>query len=303
MSSADGWPRSLLVLSAVHNNEATLEELHERLVATLDGARVYGRFLYVDDGSTDGSWALVRGLVDADPRVAGIRFRGNFGQTRALCAGLEAAEGDAVVYIDADLEIPPEAVASLVPAIAAGHDFVGGDRSHDSARTVLRRLGAKAFNATTRVLTGLDVRDVGCGLVAMGPDVVDAVVAELRRRPVQIIKPAMMFAARDPVEVPIASDARRGSAYSNAELLRFAAEFVALRAAAPLGVLAAGGAVVSTSRSRRPATRVVAGLTAAGAICTLLARVPARPSTGGIYSVDERIGWAAGDDLPVADRA
>lgn len=296
MSSTDGRRERFLVLSAVHNNATTIEELHERLAATTRDAGLDARFLYVDDGSTDASWSLIAGLARADSRVAGLRLRGNFGQTRALCAGLEASDADVVVYIDADLEIPPESVGLLAAAIAAGHDFVGGDRSADPSRKLLRRLGARVFNVLTRALTGLEVRDVGCGLVAMRPNVVDAVVAELRRRPIQIIKPAMISAASAPIEVRISSN-RRDSNYSLLELLRFAAEFIALSATRPLAVVAAAGTAVAASNLHR-AARVVAGTAAAGAAATLLASLRDRGSGGGIYVVDERVGWVAAPAAP-----
>ncbi|MFZ4434768.1 MAG: glycosyltransferase, partial [Microthrixaceae bacterium] len=263
MSSADPLPTSVLVVSAVYNNAATVGELHRRLEAATHRAGLEARFLYVDDGSLDDSWSIIRRLAAAHRTVAGIRLAGNFGQTRALCAGLESARADVVVYIDADLEVPPEAVELLAPEIFAGHDFVGGARSPRD-RHAVRRAGARAFNALTRILTGLDVQDVGCGLVAMGPNVVDAVIDAMRNRPVQIIKPTMMFAATNPIEVRIPSVSPQNSSHTKRMLIRFAIEFLTLEATVSASERA-GRREGSTGRASRSARIVHAAMRAVAA--------------------------------------
>lgn len=295
MSSVDLSDGRVLVVSAVYNNAATVAELQVRLDAAARRAGLNARFLYVDDGSLDESWSIIRRLAAEYEAVAGLRLARNFGQTRALCAGLESSRADVVIYIDADLEIPPEAIELLAPAIIAGHDFAGGARSpHD--RHAVRRLGARTFNALTRVLTGLDVRDVGCGLVAMRANVVEAVVDAMRHRPVQIIKPTMMFAANDPIEVPIPSTRPSSSSHTNLTLIRFAVDFVLLEAALSTSVRASRQRPSSLPAGDSP--RFTSALMRGLAATLNSSRHGAQDPADELYVVDERVGWIAVGPMP-----
>jgi dolichol-phosphate mannosyltransferase len=100
-------PPVLSVVVPVFNEEANLAELHRRLAATLPGVVAEFEILFVDDGSRDRSWELIRSLAAADPHVRGVRFSRNFGHQMAFAAGLDHARGEAVVIMDADLQDPP----------------------------------------------------------------------------------------------------------------------------------------------------------------------------------------------------
>ncbi|HVF33961.1 MAG TPA: glycosyltransferase family 2 protein [Candidatus Saccharimonadia bacterium] len=135
----------LTVLVPCFNEEATLPLLHPRLVAALDGLDADVRVLYVDDGSADRTAALVDALASADPRVALLKLSRNFGKEIAMSAGLDHAEGDAVVIIDADLQDPPELVAALFAKFREGYDVVYAVRRSRAGESWLKRSTASAF--------------------------------------------------------------------------------------------------------------------------------------------------------------
>jgi glycosyltransferase involved in cell wall biosynthesis len=122
-----------------------LPAFHARLQHALAGLPLSAEVVYVDDGSRDGSPALLRRLRISDPRVAVVTLSRNFGKEAALTAGLDHASGDAVVVIDADLQDPPELIASMVEAWREGHDVVTMRREARAGETLFRRASAGAF--------------------------------------------------------------------------------------------------------------------------------------------------------------
>ena len=125
----------------------------------------------VDDGSTDGSWAAIEQLAERDPRVLGIRFRRNFGKAAALSAGFDAATGDTIVTMDADLQDSPAEIPKLLAKLDEGLDVVSGwkvDR-HDPWH---KRWPSKVFNWLVGGLTGVRLHDHNCGLKAFRRDVI-----------------------------------------------------------------------------------------------------------------------------------
>lgn len=116
--------RSLSVIVPVYDEEEVLAEFHRRLAAVLDRTGLDAEIVYVNDGSRDGSLARLEALHRADARVAVIDLSRNFGKEVAMSAGLDAANGDAVVVIDADLQDPPELIPAMLDAWRDGHDVV-----------------------------------------------------------------------------------------------------------------------------------------------------------------------------------
>src|SRR5688572_18832477 len=114
----------LTVIVPCFNEEATLPLLHPRLAAVLDTIAADARVLYVDDGSRDGTVALVDALAAQDPRVGLLKLSRNFGKEIAMSAGLDHADADAVVLIDADLQDPPELIPALFAKFQDGYDVV-----------------------------------------------------------------------------------------------------------------------------------------------------------------------------------
>lgn len=132
------------VVAPVFNEHETLEELHRRLTATLAPLDSY-EIVLVDDGSTDGSWDRLLELAARDARVRLLRLSRNFGHQAALSAGLDAARGDAVVLMDADLQDPPELIPQLLEKWREGFDVVYAVRGDREGETRLRLASISLF--------------------------------------------------------------------------------------------------------------------------------------------------------------
>ena len=128
-------------------------------------------FIFVDDGSTDASWEVIRGL--SGPGVRGIRFRRNYGKSAALFEGFAAAQGEIVVTMDADLQDSPEEIPEMVRMIREeGYDLVSGWKRHRKDNVLTKNLPSKLYNWTARKVTGIRLHDMNCGLKAYRADVV-----------------------------------------------------------------------------------------------------------------------------------
>ncbi len=136
---------TLTVVIAAYNEEAALPALHARLAAVLDQLTVEPRVLYVDDGSRDRTWELLEDIARRDPRVGVLRLSRNFGKEHALTAGLDLADTDAVVVIDADGQDPPELIPEFVARWQQGFDVVYGTRVSRAGESWLKKATAKAF--------------------------------------------------------------------------------------------------------------------------------------------------------------
>jgi len=127
--------------------------------------------IFVDDGSTDGSWEVIRGL--AGPGVRGIRFRRNYGKSAALYEGFAAAKGDIVVTLDADLQDSPEEIPEMVRMIREeGYDLVSGWKQHRVDNVITKNIPSKLYNWTARKVTGIGLHDMNCGIKAYRAEVV-----------------------------------------------------------------------------------------------------------------------------------
>lgn len=155
----------LSVVIPLLDEEGSLRELHERLAAVLEGLGRSYEILFVDDGSTDGSPAILDELAAADPRVGFVRFRRNFGKSAALDAGFERARGAVVITMDADLQDDPSEIPRMLEALEGGLDLVSGWKAkrHDP---VGKTLPSKLFNFVVRRLSGLQLHDFNCGFKA-----------------------------------------------------------------------------------------------------------------------------------------
>jgi glycosyltransferase involved in cell wall biosynthesis len=154
------------MLSAViplFNEADSLAALYGELVAVADAEGYDLEIIFVDDGSTDGSWAEVRRLVKADRRVRGIRFRRNFGKAAALSAGFRAARGEYIITLDADLQDDPREIPRLLAVMEGDCDVVSGWKKvrHDPWHKVLP---SRVFNWLVSWLTGVYLHDHNCGL-------------------------------------------------------------------------------------------------------------------------------------------
>ena len=139
------------------NERDTLEELHRRLsavMAQLDGP---AEVVLIDDGSTDGSYDVMRCLHERDPRVRAVRLSRNFGHQSALTAGLDHARGNAVIIMDGDLQDPPEVALQLAQQWRQGHDVVYAVRNHRAGESRVKLLTAKWFYRILNHISEVDL--------------------------------------------------------------------------------------------------------------------------------------------------
>ncbi|HET6807242.1 MAG TPA: glycosyltransferase family 2 protein [Frateuria sp.] len=152
----------LTVVVPAYNEAAVLDAFHRRLAGVLDTLALDCAVLYVDDGSTDGTWSAIEALLAGDARVRGLKLSRNFGKEAALTAGLDHVTEGAAVVIDADLQDPPELIPKLVAQWQAGHDVIYATRSARAGETRLKRLTAAGFYRTMERLSDTPLpRDTG----------------------------------------------------------------------------------------------------------------------------------------------
>lgn len=145
----------------VYNEEEHIAPLYRRLVKALESLHLSFEMIFVDDGSRDRSFQIVEGLHGVDPRVVGIQFRRNFGQTQALSAGFQLARGKVIVAMDGDLQYRPEEIPRLLSKIEEGYDMVSGWREKRTDHLLTRRLPSLIANRIMRLLSGVPIHDFG----------------------------------------------------------------------------------------------------------------------------------------------
>jgi glycosyltransferase involved in cell wall biosynthesis len=148
------------IVIPIFNEETTIPELDRRLrelLAKLEGLGLSCEVVFVNDGSVDRSLHLLRDLAKNDRRYKVLGFSRNFGHQVAITAGLDRAEGDAVVVMDADLQDPPEVVAEMVAKWREGFDVVYGVRKRREGETIFKKATAAAFYRILRSLTGVQI--------------------------------------------------------------------------------------------------------------------------------------------------
>ncbi len=167
---ADSLDLSIVV--PVYNEEENLKQLYTRLDTVLRESGQCYEIIFVDDGSYDRSYEIMRELHKLDPHVKVIRFRRNFGQTAAFTAGFDWACGQVIVTIDADLQNDPADIPRLLEGIEAGYDIVSGWRVKRQDAFLLRRLPSMLANWLISKVTKVQLHDYGCSLKVYRSDVV-----------------------------------------------------------------------------------------------------------------------------------
>jgi glycosyltransferase involved in cell wall biosynthesis len=157
---------ALSVIIPVHNEAESLVSLHDELMTVLRRLGREHEVLYVDDGSSDGSFEVLAALRRREPRVIVLRLARNFGQTAAIQAGFEHAAGEVLVTLDGDGQNDPADIPALLDKLAAGFDLVTGWRRPRHDTFLSRRLPSLVANAIIGWTTGVHLHDYGCGLKA-----------------------------------------------------------------------------------------------------------------------------------------
>jgi glycosyltransferase involved in cell wall biosynthesis len=162
----------LSIVVPLYNEEANIEELYARLTHVLGDMGIGYELIFVDDGSRDGTFKLLAQTQAKDNRVHVIRLRRNFGQTGALAAGFDFAEGDVIVAMDGDLQHSPEDIPRLLDKIAEGYDVVSGWREKRVDNFWLRRFPSLIANALMAWLSRLPLHDFGTTFKAYQREVI-----------------------------------------------------------------------------------------------------------------------------------
>ena len=155
------------VIIPLLNEEESLQELHDWIAKVMQSNRFVYEIIFIDDGSTDTSWAVIEKLSISNSEVKGIRFQKNFGKSQALDAGFEMAKGAVVITMDADLQDNPDEIPALYDLITKDdYDLISGWKKKRYDNLITKNIPSKLFNAAARKTSGLKLNDFNCGLKA-----------------------------------------------------------------------------------------------------------------------------------------
>ena len=175
-------PVRLSIVIPVYNEEESLPQLHREIAEVSKTSNDDVEIIFVDDGSKDRSWEVIEQLASQDNRVHGIRFRRNFGKAAALNAGFEAAKGDIVMTMDADLQDDPNEIPGFLAMMESGLDVISGWKQvrHDPWHKVIP---SRFFNGMVSSMTGVKLHDHNCGMKCYRREIFDevALYGELHR--------------------------------------------------------------------------------------------------------------------------
>ncbi|MDR1978044.1 MAG: glycosyltransferase [Synergistaceae bacterium] len=233
------------VIIPTYNEEESLPKLFERIFPILDGLERAYEVILVNDGSRDATLPLLLRAQKRYPgRVRIIDFNGNFGQHMAIMAGLDRAQGEMMITLDADLQNPPEEIPRMVRCVDDGHDVVGTVR-RQRQDTLFRRTASRLVNRLTNRITGLSLHDYGCMLRAYRRDVVD-IINESAETTTFIPALAQKFAT-NPIEIDVAhSEREKGqSKYSLFRLIRLNFDLMTGFSMVPLQAVTMAGILIS----------------------------------------------------------
>lgn len=163
----------LSVVIPIHNEQENIPLLYAELVETLEKTSLDFELLFVDDGSTDSSGEILEELTHADNRVRLVPLRRNFGQTAAMQAGFESAEGNILVTIDGDLQNDPADIPAMLAKLDQGYDLVHGWRRVRQDTFLTRRLPSLLANRLISRTTGFPIHDLGCTLKVIRREITD----------------------------------------------------------------------------------------------------------------------------------
>lgn len=167
---------NISVIIPLLNEEESLPELEAWIRRVMTENNYSYEIVFVDDGSTDGSWHCIQKLKESNPNIKGIRFRRNYGKSAALNEGFKIVQGDVVITMDADLQDSPDEIPGLYNMIERdGYDIVSGWKKKRYDSTMSKNIPSKFYNWSTRRMTGIKLHDFNCGLKAYRNEVVKSI--------------------------------------------------------------------------------------------------------------------------------
>lgn len=165
-ATSAGEAPEISIFLPVYNEEPNLLPLHAKLDDALKSLNRSAEIVYVDDGSTDGSLKILREIAELDPRVRVVALRRNYGQTAAMAAGIDAATGEVLIPMDADLQNDPADITRLLKKLDEGYDVVSGWRKNRKDKMVTRKIPSMIANRLISWIGGVPLHDYGCSLKA-----------------------------------------------------------------------------------------------------------------------------------------
>jgi glycosyltransferase involved in cell wall biosynthesis len=196
----------LSIVIPIHNEEPSILPLYDRLTAVLESIQKPYEIIVVDDASTDRSFDLLANLVETDGRLKVLRLRRNFGQTAALSAGFDEAQGNVIISLDGDLQHAPEDIPALLAKIEEGYDIASGWRKERVDNAITRKIPSRIANWLMAKSSGVDLRDFGTTFKAYRAEVLKDInlYGELHR----FIPALASFYGARIAEVPISNTPR-----------------------------------------------------------------------------------------------
>jgi glycosyltransferase involved in cell wall biosynthesis len=161
----------LSVVVPAMNEEGNVGPLVDAVTQVLNDEHIDFEIIFIDDGSSDGTWEAIEQAASADARIVGLRHRRNFGKARALATGFAAAQGDLIITMDGDLQDDPTEIPRFLEMVDQGYDLVSGwkQRRQDPLG---KTMPSRVFNATVRTVSGVPLHDFNCGFKIYRQDVV-----------------------------------------------------------------------------------------------------------------------------------
>lgn len=167
---------NISVVIPLLNESDSLTELNDWIANVMQSNHFSYELIFIDDGSTDNSWAIIQSLSEKFDSVKGIRFSKNYGKSQALHAGFNAAKGDIIITMDADLQDNPEEIPELYNIIIKeNYDLVSGWKKKRYDSVIAKNLPSKLFNWAARKTSGLKLHDFNCGLKAYKNEVIKTI--------------------------------------------------------------------------------------------------------------------------------
>jgi glycosyltransferase involved in cell wall biosynthesis len=163
------------VVVPLYNEQENVRPLYESLKTVLLTLDLDSEVIFVDDGSSDETFRLLKELASSDPAAKVIKFRRNCGQTAAMAAGIDYADGDVIITMDGDLQNDPADIPLLLENIYAGHDVVAGWRYDRKDKLFSRKIPSRVANWLIRFVTGIPINDNGCSLKAFKSEIIKGV--------------------------------------------------------------------------------------------------------------------------------
>jgi glycosyltransferase involved in cell wall biosynthesis len=155
-----------------HNEEENVPRLYDKLTTVMESVGDSFELVFVDDGSSDGTFRILQDILAVDSRVAIVKLRRNFGQTSALAAGFDNAQGEYIIAMDGDLQHDPEDIPLFIEKIDEGYDVVSGWRKQRIDNFVMRRIPSRIANWLMAKLSGVDIHDFGTTFKAYRADII-----------------------------------------------------------------------------------------------------------------------------------